>query len=33
VEIKKRRRGEIFPVKKEEVISKIQEMTTEEMMV
>ena len=33
VEIKKRRTGEIFLVKREEVISKIQEMITEEMMV
>jgi hypothetical protein len=33
VETKKRRRGEIFLVKKEDVISKIQEMITEEMMV
>jgi hypothetical protein len=32
VEIKKGRTGEIFLVKREEVISKIQEMTTEEMM-
>ena len=31
VEIKKRRTGEIFLVKREEVISKIQEMITEEM--
>jgi prolyl-tRNA synthetase len=33
VEIKKRETGEIFLVKREEVISKIQEMITEEMMV
>jgi hypothetical protein len=33
LEIKKRRTGEIFLVKMEEVISKIQEMITEEMMV
>jgi prolyl-tRNA synthetase len=33
VEIKKRRTGEIFLVKREEVISKIQKMITEEMMV
>jgi hypothetical protein len=33
VEIKKRRTGEIFLVKRKEVISKIHEMITEEMMV
>jgi len=32
VEIKKRRTGGVFLVKKEEAISKIQEMITEEMM-
>jgi len=32
VEIKKRRTGGIFLVKREEVISKIQEMITEEMI-
>jgi hypothetical protein len=33
LEIKKRRTGKIFLVKRDEMISKIQEMITEEIMV